>query len=96
MQPTDLSHYIPQRLDAPGKFLFWEYDVALIALAGVLLGLAIEKQLIGLIIGVIAAFFYNKLKAGRHPGMASHLLYWYMGTPTPKSLPPSNIRELIG
>ncbi len=39
---NDLSHYIPKRLDDTGKFLFWDKDVAFIALAGVLLGMAIH------------------------------------------------------
>jgi conjugal transfer pilus assembly protein TraL len=36
----DLSHYIPRRLDDKGKFLFWELDVAAVALLGMLVGVA--------------------------------------------------------
>lgn len=38
-EKTDLSHYIPRRLDDGAKFLFWEMDVAMIGLMGVLVGI---------------------------------------------------------
>ena len=59
---NDLSHYIPKRLDDTGKFLFWDKDVAFIALAGVLLGLAIDFPIMGLLFGMVASFYYSKLK----------------------------------
>ncbi|MDD3449963.1 MAG: type IV conjugative transfer system protein TraL [Gammaproteobacteria bacterium] len=93
---TDLSHYIPRRLDDAGKFLFWELDVAGIGLLGILLGVALDFPIIGLFIGIGLAYSYNKLKAGKHPGMAAHLLYWFTGIPEPKELPGSHIRELNG
>jgi conjugal transfer pilus assembly protein TraL len=92
----DLSHYIPRRLDDASKFLFWELDVAGIGLLGMFLGVATEYPIIGIILGVTLAYFYNKLKAGKHPGMAEHLLYWFTGIPEPKELPESHIRELNG
>jgi len=92
----DLSHYIPRRLDDKGKFLFWELDVAAIALVGMLLGVAVEYRVLGVIVGVAMAFGYNKLKAGKHPGMAAHLLYWFTGIPAPKEMPKSHFRELNG
>ncbi|CAB1371206.1 Conjugal transfer protein TraL (fragment) (plasmid) [Denitratisoma oestradiolicum] len=45
---------------------------------------------------MLLGFLYNKLKAGQHPGMATHLLYWFTGFPEPKELPGSHIRELNG
>jgi conjugal transfer pilus assembly protein TraL len=87
----DLSHYIPRRLDDKGKFLFWE-----LALLGMLVGVATEYRVLGLIAGIAMAYGYNKLKAGQHPGMAAHLLYWFTGMPEPKELPKSHIRELNG
>ncbi|CAB1371207.1 protein of unknown function (plasmid) [Denitratisoma oestradiolicum] len=47
MSQTDLSHYIPRRLDDAGKFLFWELDVAAIAILGMLIGVATEFPISG-------------------------------------------------
>ena len=95
-EKTDLSHYIPRRLDDGAKFLFWEMDVAMIGLMGVLIGIGSGFPVIGLFLGIGSAFFYGKLKSGKHPGMATHLLYWFTGFPEPKELPGSHIRELNG
>lgn len=92
----DLSHYIPRRLDEPGKFLFWERDIATIGMLGVLIGVATEFPISGLFLGLLFAYLYGKLKAGKHPGMATHLLYWVTGFPEPKELPASHLRELNG
>lgn len=92
----DLSHYIPRRLDDKGKFLFWDLDVAAVALIGMLVGLASEYRILGLVGGIAMAYGYGKLKAGQHPGMAAHLFYWFTGMPEPKELPKSHLRELNG
>jgi conjugal transfer pilus assembly protein TraL len=96
MSSPDLSHYIPRRLDDASKFLFWELDVAAIALIGILLGIACELPLSGLVLGLVMAFWYSKLKAGRHPGTAIHVLMWFTGLPAPKVLPKSHLREFNG
>lgn len=96
MAAPDLSHFIPRRLDAAGKFLFWDLDVAGIGLIGMLLGVATGYNLVGLLLGVAMAYAYNKLKSGKHPGMAAHLLYWWTGFPQPRELPGSHLRELNG
>lgn len=96
MSDPDMSHYIPARLDDGGKFLFWEIEVAVTALVGMLLGIATDLPLAGLVLGIVMAFLVNKLKAGKHPGMARHLLYWFTGFPCPRELPGSHIREING
>lgn len=96
MSQKDLSHYIPRRLDDTGKFLFWELDIAAIGMLGVLIGIVLGFPLIGLFAGIVLAYGYSKLKTGKHPGMATHLMYWCSGMPTPKELPGSHLRELNG
>ena len=96
MSKQDLSHYIPRRLDDSGKFLFWDLDVAFVALIGMILGVATEFRVLGIIFGIAMAIAYKKLKSGKHPGIASHLTYWFAGLPAPDELPPSHIRELNG
>ena len=96
MPSEDLSHTIPKHLDDPAKFLFWELDIAGIALIGVLLGIACGAPIIGLGLGITMALLYGKAKAGQHPGMAMHLLFWFTGYPEPKELPKSHLREFNG
>lgn len=96
MTQSDLSHTIPRRLDDAGKFLFWERDVAGIGLLGALIGVAAGWPISGLSFGLFLAYLYSKLKAGKHPGMATHLLYWFTGWPALKELPASHLRELNG
>ena len=96
MSKQDLSHYIPRQLDDGGKFLFWDIDVAFVALTGMLLGVATEYRLLGVLLGIAMAYGYRRLKAGQHPGIAVHLLYWFTGLPTPDELPASHLREFNG
>jgi conjugal transfer pilus assembly protein TraL len=96
MSQPDLSHYIPSRLDSAGKFLFWDIDVALLGIAGLLIGQASGYPILGLVLGFSLAYAYSKLKTGRHPGMALHLLYWWTGMPSPQEVPGSHLRELNG
>lgn len=96
MAENNLSHYIPGHLNDQGKFLFFDYDVAGIALIGIFIGIFVSQPILGFMGGISAAYGYSTLKSGAHPGMAQHLLYWITGIPTPKELPSSDIRELIG
>lgn len=89
------SHAIPRRLDDPGKFLFWEMDVAMVAAGAIAAGVLAGTVSVGIVLGIAGAALYNRLKAGKHRGMALHLLYWHLGWPHPKCVPPSHIRELI-
>ncbi|RXV64171.1 type IV conjugative transfer system protein TraL [Burkholderia stabilis] len=92
----DLSHYVPSRLDDPEKFLFFRKDVAAIGLAGTIVGVATNHTLLGLVVGVAIAAAWQKFSSGQHPGMSAHVVYWVLGLPAPKKLPPSDLRELIG
>lgn len=96
MSQPDLSHYIPRTLDSAGKFLFWDLDVAGIGMFGMMIGMGTGFPVLGLLLGVVLAFAYSKLKTGKHPGMAAHLLYWFTGMPVPRAMPASHIREMNG
>lgn len=92
----DLNHYVPSRLDDPEKFLFFRKDVAMIGLAGVVVGTMANHTLLGVVAGVAVASFWQKFSSGQHPGMSAHLMYWVLGTPKMKALPRSDLRELNG
>jgi len=92
----DLSHYVPSRLDDPEKFLFFRKDVAAIGLTGTIAGVVASHTLLGLVAGVALAAAWQKFSSGQHPGMSAHVMYWVLGLPAPKKLPPSDLRELNG
>lgn len=92
----DFAHVIPRSLDEAGKFLFWDLDVAGVAILGVLLGLGVNFPASGLLLGIGAAALYARFKRGNHGGMATHFMYWATGLPVPRDLPASHLRQLNG
>lgn len=92
----DISHYIPRRLDDPPKLLFFDRDVGFLAVIVMGIGVSLNFPITGIVLGGVAGFMLNKLKAGKHAGMTAHYLYWISGIPAPKALPPSYVRELNG
>lgn len=92
-----MSTLIPQRLDDPPKLLLWEMDQAMVCMSMIVIGIAADMTVTFILIGLLIAWRYGKLKSGKHRGFAMHLIYWR----TPFSLgmrrtPPSYIREFIG
>ena len=92
------SHTIPTRLDDRAKFLFFDYDVAIIALIpggiGTMLGQL--AALFGLFFGCILAMGYKSFKTGKHNGVMTHLIFWKTGTPNTSAMPPSYKRNFLG
>ena len=96
MDEKRFDHLVPQRLDDSGKFLFWDTDVAMAFVVFVMLGILVSQPITCAAIGAFAAYAYNRLKSGRHTGLAAHLAYWHLGLMRPRELPPSHLRELHG
>lgn len=93
----DLKLAIPVKLDDPPKFLWWDFDVAMIFMFGVIFGLVTQFALLGVVIGLFAAYGYQKTKQGKHKAFAIHFLYWKFGISMGvKSMPPSYVREFKG
>jgi conjugal transfer pilus assembly protein TraL len=101
----DDKHYIPSWADKPSKFIFWTMDVLFVGVFTAAMLFLVVKVLsdsvaiagyIGFFLGGFVAYKYNKLKAGRHVGVVRHMLYWHVGAPTLKGLPPSHVRVLMG
>lgn len=95
-QDDQLRHYVPRRLDDKPKFLFWELDVAAIAFAGFFLGIYAGLAWGGVALGIFLATGWSRVRSGKHPGMAIHVMYWFTGYPNLNALPPAYIRELVG
>lgn len=89
---------IPRRLDDKAKFLWWDFDQAMLVMLFLVLGITADSLAGGLFLGLVAGFFYSKAKAGKHPSFAVHLLYWYLPEWAMKfkKLPPSHQVEFTG
>lgn len=100
MENDPLTHYIPRKLDAPPKFLWWDWDVALIWLSGLGFGI-IAGGFFGLFgcvgVSTVLAYFVNKKKSGKRPGFSAHAAYWHAGFGVfRRKTPPSHIRDFFG
>lgn len=96
----DETGYIPKYLDAKEKFIFWEMDQAIIGLLVMGMGVLAGAMLTGMVIGGWVAWQYGKLKAGKHPDFAVHMMYWWLPPSIPfrptKVTPPSDQRYFLG
>lgn len=74
----DRDLLIPRRLDDPPKFLFWDFDVALLFMSGAFFGILSNYMLVGMALGGVMAWAYGRMKSGKQKGYLMHLAYWYM------------------
>ena len=92
----ELLHYVPSKIDAKGKFFVWDQDVAFAAFAMFLTGFYFGQAMLGGLLGLCVAYYYNKAKAGLHPDYILHLSYWIGNSPKFKELPESHNRHFYG
>ena len=96
MNDTD-SPTIPTRLDDPPKFMWWDFDVAMLFMSFFVFGVISGWILSFSLVGLVAACLYRKSKAGQHRAYGMHLLYWHLPVNLGmRATPPSSIREYIG
>lgn len=88
--------YVPRRLDAPAKFLLWDFDVVASGAAGFGVGIVANSMMMGFFAATLAIWGYSRLKAGRHPAYGLHYLYWHTPFKTFKRTPPSSRRHFAG
>lgn len=95
---NDTSLDIPRRLNDAPRMFWWDIDVALLVLAAALAGMIAGFFVSGCVIGVLLASAYGRVRAGKHPAFALHLLYWHLPAFVTglKRTPPSCLRELAG
>jgi conjugal transfer pilus assembly protein TraL len=88
---------IPLRLDGVPRFLWWDFDVAIVFMGVTLLGIVTRHMLTFAAVGLALAWFYQRAKAGHHRAVLMHWMYWHLGTAFGmRRTPPSCIREFIG
>jgi len=91
--------YIPRTLDHQEKFFFWEADQFILAVLIIGIGVSLGMMLTGIIGGGLVAYAYGRLKSGKHPKFASHLMYWWLPSTISSRTqitPPSDCRYYLG
>lgn len=95
---TDVDTYIVSRLGDPWKFLFVDFDVAM--LSGLLmLGLfTAGLQLLGVVLGGGLGYWLHRSRQNKPKGYMRHLGYWLLphGCSFLKRTPPSYCLEILG
>ena len=94
----DLEQYlIPRRLDDPPQFFFWDADEASLVIFFTLMGALLGQILVGVVVGLLLARGFARVKAEGGRGVVTRFLYWY--TPSPwwfRGHAPSHVREYVG
>lgn len=66
MESFNPHEYVPRRLDAPAKFLLWDFDLVASGIAGLAFGIIVNSLLMGAIASYAAIWAYSRLKQKRH------------------------------
>lgn len=67
MESFNPHEYVPRRLDAPAKFLLWDFDLVASGIARLAFGIIVNSLLMGAIASYAAIWAYSRLKQKRHP-----------------------------
>ncbi len=95
---NDLArHVIPRRLDDPERWLFWTLDEAAVLLGPVVLGLAANAFIAGLLAGLAAWWLLRRAKRGGGSNIALYALYWFLPSFVLRlrATPPSHLRRFV-
>jgi conjugal transfer pilus assembly protein TraL len=97
MISDEFKYYVASTLDDPPRFLLWDFDVAMIFIVMLGIGILAGWLITGGALGIGASWLYNRSKSGKTRGYGIHLLYWFMpALVSTKRIPKSNIRHFIG
>jgi conjugal transfer pilus assembly protein TraL len=97
MNAEDFKYHVPQTLDDPPRFLLWDFDVAMVFIVCLGIGIMGGFLLKSCIAGMVCSWYYSRSKSGKSKGYGIHLLYWFMPMVIGvKRAPPSSIRHFIG
>ncbi len=92
----DRTTLVPTRLDAPPRFLLWDFDTVAAGFAGIGIGIIANTMILGCLFSVIFVWAWSRMKAGRHPAYGFHFLYWHLPMNPFKRTPASARRNFIG
>ena len=87
---------VPRELDANAKIFIWDFDVAILFITGIAIGVMVGSLTVGAVSGVVLAKAWSKIRRGKAAGFGIHTLYWYLpGKPFRRS-PESFRRNFMG
>ena len=95
----DETGYIPKSLEAQERFMWWDFDQAILFLLLMGMGVISGAMLAGMVFGGLVAWQYGRLKTGKHPKFALHALYWWLPSRIvirARATPPSHHRYFLG
>lgn len=87
---------VPRTLDAPARFLFWDFDYVMVASVGLVMGLMISGVTAGLVATVGLTWLWRRLRAGSGVDRVLALLYWHLPMDIFNRLPVSSRRHFLG
>jgi conjugal transfer pilus assembly protein TraL len=90
------SLLVPRKLDAPPRFLLWDFDSVAAGIGGMGVGICLNSFVFGCCMSVALSWGWTRLKAGRHPGFGLHWLYWRSPVGFFKRTPASCHRFFVG
>lgn len=59
--------YIPKSLEAQERFLWWDFDQAILFILVMGMGVVSGAMVAGMVFGGLVAWQYGRLKTGKHP-----------------------------
>lgn len=96
----DMKHtaQIPQKLHEPTRYLVFTVDEISVAGFVIMLGVLVQKPIIGILFGVLLAKGWIKLKSIHGPeGLIAWVYWWFPNSLSIfKTFPPSHVDEWIG
>lgn len=87
---------VPRTLDAPPRFLFWDFDVVAVFAFAFMVGMILVGISLALVLSIAAWHFWSRARAGRGVAKAFALLYWYTPLDFFIRAPASARRHFIG
>ncbi len=92
-----LSLRMPRHLDDSEKFLWWDFEQALIVVAIIGFSIVVNMITVGVVFGVVAGIALGRIKSGRSRGYLVHTAYWYLPLDLGmKRTPPSHVARFVG
>jgi conjugal transfer pilus assembly protein TraL len=96
---VDETGYIPKSLEAQERFLWWDFDQAILFLLVMGMGVVVRRHAGRHGFRALVAWQYGRLKTGKHPKFALHALYWWLPSwivIRARATPPSHHRFFLG
>ena len=91
-----VKSYFPRTVGRPLLVLFWEFDEFIFFIIPIILSIPTRQLLIGLVVGLLAAWRYAKFKKSHASNFMEHM-FWKLNIPgfNIEGSPPPHIQEFL-